>query len=71
MINKDNIDALKKFGGLLVYEVRWFDTVACRDTVECRTFNEEYAILKLNSLLRSGFTAYMFNYFVHFNEVGE
>ena len=67
MITKNNIDRLIEFGGLLVYEVSWFDTIRWESKVECRSFNLDFALSRFNSLKQEGFEAQMVSYFVHFN----
>jgi hypothetical protein len=67
MITKKNIDKLIKFGGLLVYQVSYFDTIGWVTVVECRTFNEDHAKERFKSLTDHKFATRMDTYFVNFD----
>lgn len=67
MITKDNIEALVEFGGLVVYEVTWFNQLTWKPEIECRTFNESFAIERYNALKREEQLAAIDTFMVQFN----
>lgn len=68
MVTKENIERLIEFGGLLVYEITWFDPVMWKDNLELRTFNEDFAVSRFDSMKKNGMIVKMNNYFVKFDQ---
>lgn len=67
MITKDNIEALIKFGGLLVYEVSWFDPILWKINIDIRTFNEDHAKKRFSLMEKIGREVRIVSYIVSFD----
>jgi hypothetical protein len=68
MLDLEKIKQLYEFGGLMVYEVLWFDTVMKRNMTHRRTFCSKTAEKELEHLGRLGRDTWMVSYMVQFDD---
>jgi len=68
MLDLQKIERLYEFGALIVYEIKYFDSIMFETKIDLRTFSEEKADSRLKELRDIGLTAAKFSYFVKFDD---